>query len=126
MKSITAAELDAAFAAAMISAGPGPMNERELVEEILAECERLKLRVSRTPRSDRAGIRAGGRGWPDLVIASERGIIFRECKSDVGETSADQDMWIWLLDTNGLNIAIWQPSDWDSGKIQAELALLAA
>ena len=31
----------------------------------------------------------------------------------------------WLLNNGGCDWAIWRPADWESGRIQAELAALA-
>jgi hypothetical protein len=125
---MTEDEAMAAFAAAMASGGPGPMTEHGLQDAVLAECTRLGLRVFWIPRPARSGIgRAAktARGWPDLVIAGCRGVIFRECKSRGGETSADQDDWGWYLQNGGCDWAIWRPADWESGKIQAELEAIA-
>jgi hypothetical protein len=125
---MTEAEAEAAFAAAMASGGPGPMTEDQLQDAVLAECKRLGLRVFWIPRPARSGIgRAAptARGWPDLVIAGQRGVIFRECKSACGELSADQGEWGWYLQNGGCNWAIWYPDDWENGKIRAELETIA-
>lgn len=122
----TGAEADAAFAAAM--AGTGRIMENELQAAVLAQCARLRLRVFWIPRPARSGIgrtAKTARGWPDLVIAGNGGVIFRECKSADEETSSEQDAWGWLLNNGGCDWAIWRPADWESGRIQAELAALA-
>jgi len=118
------AAADAIFAAAF-GGGPRTMSESELVTQILAECRQLRLCVYRTPRSDRGGVKAGGRGFPDLVIAGPGGLAFRECKSRDGETSAEQDEWAWQLRQAGADWAVWRPADWGSGRIRAELRQLA-
>lgn len=120
---MTDAEFDAAFAAAMGSK-PKPMTEPELQDAVLAECARLGLRVFRIPHSARAGIRGGGKGWPDLVIAGDGGIIFRECKSAYGDTRIDQDWWGWYLRNAGHDWAVWRPADLENGRITAELTRL--
>ena len=120
-RKMTDAELDAAFAAAMASAGPGPMKEHELQATIVGLAEQLGLRVFRASRSDRGGVRGGGRGWPDLVIAGEHGVLFRECKSGDGVTSVHQDWWGWYLHNAGYDFGVWRPADWKSGRIRSEL-----
>ncbi len=115
---MTAAELDEAFKAAM---GPPKMTEAQLQAGVLGECQRLGLRVHHNYRSDRAGIREGGRGFPDLVIAGEHGVLFRELKTEDGRTSTDQDWWAWYLDHAGHDFAIWRPADLSSGRISTEL-----
>jgi hypothetical protein len=65
--------------------------------------------------------RGWGRGYPDLTIAGNGGVIFRECKTERGKTSAEQDDWAVVLQAAGQDWAIWRPSDLTSGRIQREL-----
>lgn len=60
-------------------------------------------------------------GLPDLIILGQSGCLFRELKSEFGNTTADQDEWGWRLHRAGLDYAIWRPEDWTSGKIEKEL-----
>jgi hypothetical protein len=122
------AVLEAAWAAAMTRAPR--MSELELQVAIveLAE-ERLGLWVFRVPSSARTGIgrvAKTARGWPDLTIGSRRTgrMLFRECKSEYGETSAEQQEWLSMLHRNGCDQGIWRPEDWESGRIRAELEAL--
>jgi hypothetical protein len=71
--------------------------------------------------------RCDGRpGLPDLIIVGSQGVIFRELKSEKGETTAEQDYWGWLLGLAGplgrprLH-DIWRSADWDSGLIGREI-----
>ena len=72
---------------------------------------------------------AGPGGLPDLIIAGPGGLVLAELKAEHGELSAGQDAWRWALDYAGRNgprpFRLWRPADWDSGRIQSELALLA-
>lgn len=74
----------------------------------------------------------GQKGFPDLVIAGEHGIIFAELKSAAGETSAQQDLWAWTIgkvvsylrgeyEDGWIRHEIWRPADLASGRIEREL-----
>lgn len=126
---MTDAELDAAFAAAMARDTPPPLTEKQLQAAVLAECGRRQLRVFGVGRSDRAQIARlarTGRGWPDLTAGSLRTgrILFRELKTEAGDTRAEQDAWLWILHKSGADAGVWRPGDWESGRIQAELEAL--
>jgi site-specific recombinase XerD len=64
-------------------------------------------------------------GWPDLVIAGSRGVLFRELKTEEGYASAEQARWLWLLHRAGLSGGIWRPTHLHSGVIARELAAIA-
>jgi hypothetical protein len=100
------------------------VNERELTVKILAYAAPMfpGLLIHHCPDSRRC---EGGRGMPDLVILSPKGILLAELKSDDGETSAEQDLWLYTLWLAGLPWAIWRPRDWNAGKIQKRLDELA-
>lgn len=115
------------------------MTEDELLAEVTALCDRLGLLWHHDPDPHRFGLRrirewftrSGSKGFPDLVIAGRRGIIFRELKVD-SETSAEQDLWGWALqrgrattDSRVLTWGIWQPGDLEHGVIKFELEVIA-
>jgi hypothetical protein len=62
----------------------------------------------------RTAVSADGAGFPDLVLARNGVVLFRELKSDHGKASPDQ--LAWLLAVRG---AIWRPADWD--RIEKEI-----
>lgn len=93
--------------------------EREFCQLIAAAAMGMGLLVHWCPDSRRC---VGRRGFPDLVIAGPRGLLFREVKMEDGDTSPDQDLWAWTL---GRWWGIWRPSDWDSGTIGKQLLELA-
>lgn len=142
---MTDAELDAAFAAAMTSSTRPPRSkprppaarrraqpagpELEFQRQVVAAAEQLGLRVFWIPSMARTNIgrvARTARGWPDLVIAGERGVLFRELKTEDGSTAAEQDMWLWLLHHAGLDAAVWRPADWHAGLIRRQLEAIAA
>lgn len=69
------------------------MTETELRRKIIKIAWHYGALVHHCVRSDRCI----GSGFPDLVIAGPRGVIFAELKSDSGETDAEQDKWAWTL-----------------------------
>jgi hypothetical protein len=59
-------------------------------------------------------------GWPDLVLVHpDRGVLYRESKSDGGRLSVEQEAWGELLERAGCDWAIWRPRDWST--IEAQL-----
>jgi hypothetical protein len=60
----------------------------------------------------------GNRGFPDLVIAGEHGILPAELKMPDGETSAGQDLWAWTISQAGLSVPVYHPADLESGRIR--------
>lgn len=73
----------------------------------------------------------GDKGFPDLVIAGPRGLIFAECKMPSADTTAEQDRWIWTIGEAGGRgrdsiVRIWFPSHLENGTIERELQELCA
>ena len=62
----------------------------------------------------------GRRGVPDLLILG-RSLLLAELKGEDGETSADQDYWLWRLHETRTPYAVWDPRHWRNGVIQAVL-----
>lgn len=62
----------------------------------------------------RTPVAADGKGWPDLVLCHpRRGLcLFRELKTDTGELSPEQEVWLLTLAKSGCDAAVWRPSDW--------------
>lgn len=67
----------------------------------------------------------GHKGFPDLVIAGRRGVIFAEIKMLDAETSAAQDWWAYTLDRGRVRWILWRPADLEDGTIERELRELA-
>jgi hypothetical protein len=65
-------------------------------------------------------------GWPDLVLVHpDRGVLYRELKSDRGRLSPDQEAWGDLLTRAGCDWQVWTPSDWSAieATLKGQLAL---
>lgn len=74
--------------------------------------------------------RSWGPGFPDLVIAGPRGILFREAKTDAGQLTRNQKLWGYRLAESGGDWAVWRPADLrprpgGPGPLQRQLIWLA-
>ena len=95
------------------------MTEAELLAEVTAAADERGLLWHHCDDSRRC---SGPRGFLDLVLVGPDGkVMLAELKGEDGETSANQDAWIWRLHEGGTAYAVWHPSDWRSGMIQAAL-----
>ena len=65
-------------------------------------------------------------GFPDLVIAGPRGVLFRELKTQRGKVTPEQQRWLDALTAAGQNAAVWRPASLLSGAIAAELTAISA
>lgn len=104
------------------------MTEAGLQARVEAECSRRGLlwHHCRDCRSCR-----GPRGFPDLVVAGRRGLVFAELKTETGDTSAAQDIWLWTLGRGThsgpdeacepYQVQLWRPSHLEAGRIARSL-----
>jgi len=74
-------------------------------------------RPARTADGGRTAIQ-GQKGFPDLVLARDGRVLFRELKSAKGKPTADQLIWLEALGDLG---GVWRPQQWLDGTIQSEL-----
>jgi hypothetical protein len=106
-----------------------PMREAALQTSVLDMAARFKVRTAHF-RPAQLGTRwvtpvAGdGKGWPDLVLCGRR-LLIRELKGTGGTTSADQQVWLAALLAAGVDVGIWTPTDWRTGRIEAELRAIS-
>lgn len=84
------------------------MTEAEFQKKITDLCDWLHLKWHHETDS-----RKSKRGWPDLVIAGDNGVIFTELKRENGKVSPEQQEWIDQLRVAGATVYVWRPSDWD-------------
>ncbi len=110
-----------------MAGGDLTVTEAELTDAVLELARELGLLVHHC-KDSRTCI--GHKGFADVVLAGPKGVIFRELKSEYGETSAYQDRWGHRLCQSrieGIAIAlwdIWRPQDLESGRVRRELALI--
>lgn len=50
-------------------------------------------------------------GWPDLVFMRQGELIMAELKTELGKTTKDQDECIALIQSAGVEVHVWRPSD---------------
>lgn len=60
----------------------------------------------------------GDPGLPDLVLARDGVVLLAELKSDRGQPTEDQTLWLDALGDHG---RLWRPADWLDGTIQDQL-----
>lgn len=104
------------------------MTEAELLARVMAMCREHPPLLVHHCRDSRL-CSGSTPGLPDLIIAGEAGLIVAELKSDVGETTPDEDLWIWTLsrgaDRNApgrkISVTVWRPVDLQSGEIEQAL-----
>lgn len=51
-------------------------------------------------------------GWPDLVLIRPPRLLFRELKTDTGQVTAEQQMWLDWLRQCRQDVGVWRPRDW--------------
>ena len=52
------------------------------------------------------------KGFPDLVLARGRRLVFAELKLEGEEPTNDQEIWLNLLRLTSSEMYVWRPSDW--------------
>ena len=52
------------------------------------------------------------KGFPDLVLAREGRLLFAELKLEGEDPTDEQEIWLALLRSAGLDVFVWRPSDW--------------
>jgi hypothetical protein len=97
------------------------VTEAELQARVIEMARALGLAVHWQRDSRRAEP-----GFPDLVIAGPRGVLFAELKSEAGRLSPQQRFWQHILVASGARWRLWRPADLDCGLIDEDLAALAA
>ena len=98
----------------------GRMSEADLEENIRDACKKfgiirfhVRFSLGTTP------------GLPDDILIGPSGILWRECKNQKNKPTPDQVKTGEALTALGQDFAIWRPSDWLSGQIQAELLAIS-
>lgn len=109
-----------------MSARTDTMSENDLLGTVVDMCRTYGLLVHHSrPALNRDGRWitpiTGDAGLPDCIIVGPAGVLWRELKDQRGQPTPGQRKWIALLTRAGQNVALWRPSDLDSGRILAEI-----
>lgn len=67
----------------------------------------------------RTPVQGDGKGWPDLVLVRDA-ILYVELKSDEGDLTTEQRIWLLALDHAGAETHVWRPRD--AERVMARLA----
>lgn len=74
-------------------------------------------RPGRTAHGWRTPVSYDGKGFPDLVLAGPRGVLFLEVKGDGDRVREHQRKWIAALRSAGAQAFIVTPGDWRAGVV---------
>jgi len=54
------------------------------------------------------------KGWPDVALCKPPRLILAELKSETGQPTESQRMWLYTLQNcPGCEVYLWRPSDFD-------------
>lgn len=96
-------------------------SETELREWVRSQCRTLGLDAQYIHDSRRCWLP----GWPDLWIAGDGGILYRELKDHRGTLSLDQRRVGSRITRSGGDWALWRPRDAVDGTIVRQLLKIA-
>jgi hypothetical protein len=84
------------------------MTERQFLAAVVELADELGLLVYHVHDSRQLSV--SDPGFPDLVLAGGRGVIFAELKTESGELSPAQLAWKYRLQAAGAAWRLWRPS----------------
>ncbi|MFP4514026.1 MAG: VRR-NUC domain-containing protein [Acidimicrobiales bacterium] len=79
-------------------------------------------RPARTTSGWRSTVEYDGKGFPDLVLAGGRGVMFLEIKGDGDRIRPDQRKWLDHLNAGEASARIVTSTDWRDGTVDRLLA----
>lgn len=104
------------------------MTEAELQTGVI-DCARLfgwrvaHFRPALTKHGWRTPVQADGAGFPDLVLTRPPRLLFVELKAGRGKVTDQQEAWLAALgDVPSVEVHVWRPDDWTTGRIDKALA----
>jgi len=102
------------------------MSEAELQKSIIAFARAqgwlvAHFRPGKTTRGNWiTPVSGDGAGFPDLVLVRDT-VIYAELKSQLGQLTAVQSIWMSTLKHSRQRTFIWRPMDWLNGSIHTVL-----
>ena len=100
------------------------MNRSQAHDALVRKAEQLGRRYDvevhhvRMPLWDR-------RGWPDLMLLGRERSAAREIKTGSAVLSPEQRETGRRLQLGGISFAVWRDLDFDSGRVEVEIAALS-
>jgi hypothetical protein len=83
------------------------IGEKEFMAQVVAYAEANHWLVYHTYNSQRCQA-----GFPDLVLLRPPQLLFAELKTDAGQVTPEQQMWMdCLLAVPGIGVHLWRPAD---------------
>ena len=94
------------------------LTERQLQDAVIECATALGWLAYHTHDSRRSE-----RGFPDLCLARARDgrVLFAELKVGRNKTSAAQELWLRTLGAGDVEVYLFRPEDWFSGRIEEVL-----
>ena len=108
MKPTTGTRRAAILAANRRSSVP-PMSEAQFQAAVIQLATAFGWKAYHVPDSRRVT----ERGFPDLTMINEKQcrLLFAELKSATGRLTSEQKLWLRVLDSAGVETAVWRPAD---------------
>jgi molybdopterin synthase catalytic subunit len=97
------------------------MTKEQLRAKVVYRAQELRILAFYVPDSRKVTTT----GFPVLVLAGKRGVIFAELKSAGGTMRSDQTIWRYQLLVSGQRWRLYRPADWITGVIEADLQEIA-
>lgn len=102
------------------------MKESELQKAVIDLARTLGWRVYHTLPARVRGDRwvtptQGDAGFPDLILVRATRCMAVELKAEKGLMRQGQVEWINALAAASVEVDVWKPSDWHSGRIEQRL-----
>ena len=86
------------------------ISEKEFQAQVVELAETFGWLVYHTYDSRRSQ-----RGFPDLTMVRRDRVVFAELKSDTGQPTIEQRLWMGALSETGrVECYCWRPGDWDA------------
>ena len=99
------------------------MTELELLREVAMLCLRYSVLLDHRLRPVHASYEL--KGWPDCAMIGYAAAAFRELKNATRAVTPEQQHVGARMLRAGLDWDVWRPADYDSGRIEWEVATLA-
>jgi hypothetical protein len=103
-----------------------PMTEAQLQSAVIELARALGWKVAHfrpalTGKGWRTAVSGDGVGFPDLTLLRRARQIVVELKSEKGNLTPEQAVWLAAFERAGVEWHVWRPGDWLDGTVEAVL-----